>query len=129
MTREIYDEQVITQYLLGSLPEDESVRFDELSFTDEEFADALKVVERDLVDAYVRGELSGQTLEQFKSFYLASPLRREKIRFAEAFQAFAEKALAQRATTDQEAPSEPRKTLSGLLYPLRFFAVPRLAVQ
>ena len=129
MTRETYDEQAITQYLLGSLAEDESVRFDELSFTDDEFADALKVAEKELVDGFVRGELSGEILEQFKSFYLTSPLRGEKVRFAKAFQIFAEKALAQRATTDVAASAKPRKTFSGLLSPLRFFAVPRLAMQ
>jgi hypothetical protein len=44
------------QYLLGSLPGDEAERLDELSVTDEAFAEALSVAERDLIDAYVQGE-------------------------------------------------------------------------
>lgn len=91
MTTKTYDEREITLYLLGSLSEEETARFDELGFTDDEFAEALRVVEKDLVDAYARGELSGPTLERFKSFYLASPLRREKVRFAQALQTSAQK--------------------------------------
>ncbi|MFN2493080.1 MAG: hypothetical protein ABR501_09385, partial [Pyrinomonadaceae bacterium] len=79
MSKQAYDDQTVTQYLLGSLPEAEAERFDELSFTDDEFADALMAAEKDLVDAYVQGELTGAELEQFKSHYLASPLRREQV--------------------------------------------------
>jgi hypothetical protein len=82
---------LITQYLLGSLSPEETERLDELSLTDDEFAMRLQVVEDELVDAYVRGELNGQTLQQFNSFYLSSPRRREKVRFAQVFRTFAEK--------------------------------------
>jgi hypothetical protein len=43
----------------------------------------LCIVEDDLVDAYVRGRLSGEMLERFESFYLESPYRRAKVRFAD----------------------------------------------
>ena len=81
--------QVITQYLLGSLPEVESEPLDELSVTSQEFAEVLSATEKDLIDAYVQGELSGTMLAQFESHYLASPIRRERVEFAEAFQVFA----------------------------------------
>ena len=87
--------QVITKYLLGSLAEAETERLDELSFTDDVFAEALKSVEKDLVDSFARGELEGEALEKFKSHYLASPLRREKAEFAKAFQIFAERSLTE----------------------------------
>ena len=77
---------MIVQYLLVSLPEDETERMDELAIADDEFAMRLQFVENDLVDAYVRGELSGETLERFSSFYFTSPKRREKVRFAQVFQ-------------------------------------------
>lgn len=77
------DEQKLIEYLLGRLPEDEAVRLDELSITDDSFALRLNDAENDLVDAYVRGELSGETQERFRSFYLSSPKRQEKVRFAE----------------------------------------------
>src|SRR5215471_10134871 len=74
----------VVQYLLGAAPEEQTELLDRLSVSDDDFARRLAVVEDDLVDAYVRGELSGETLERFRSFYLSSPLRREKVRFAEA---------------------------------------------
>jgi|ERR1043166_1379408 cell division protein FtsB len=89
MSNSTNQDQVITQYLLGTLPEVERERLDELSVTSEEFAESLSANEKDLIDAYVRGELSGTTLAQFESHYLASPIRRERVEFAEAFQVFA----------------------------------------
>jgi hypothetical protein len=78
------DDQLLVRYLLGSLPQDDVERFDELSIVDDEFAERLNAVEHDLVDAYARGELSGDELDRFRAQYLSSPVGREKIRFAEA---------------------------------------------
>lgn len=75
----------MTDYLLGALEDSENERLDELSVTDDEFADQLKAVENDLVDAYVRGELSEKVVDRFRLHYLASPKRREKVHFAQAF--------------------------------------------
>lgn len=86
-----YSARTITQYLLGSLPEAEIERLDQLSITDDEFAEALRAAEHDLVDAYAKGELVGAPLEQFESLYQASPARRERVRFAQALQATAER--------------------------------------
>ena len=79
----IRDDQILVRYLLGSLPEDQTERVDELSMADDDFAWRLRAAENELVDAYVRNELSGETLDRFRSFYLTSPLRREKVKFAE----------------------------------------------
>lgn len=78
-----FSDAELMQYLLGSLPAEESERLDELSVTDDDFAWRLREVENDLVDAYARHELSGKMLEEFRAFYLASPRRREKVAFAE----------------------------------------------
>lgn len=90
----MYNHQTITRYLLGALPEAETECLDELSLTDDEFTDSLKAAEKDLVDAYVQGELTDAALEQFESHYLVSPLRREKVAFAQAFQVFGERESA-----------------------------------
>lgn len=132
MTKQTYDDQVITQYLLGSLPEAETERLDELSFTDDEFAAVLQSAEKDLVDAYTRGELSGPTLEKFNSYYLSLPRKRERVRFAQAFQVFAEKKVtAQAAEMRKESAvsSESGQTPSRQRSVLSFFKVPRLAWQ
>ena len=80
------DNKLVIEYLLGSTSEEETERLDELSVADDEFAARLRSAENDLVDAYARGELDGETLHRFKSFYLASPNRLEKVRFAEVLQ-------------------------------------------
>src|SRR5215510_11018191 len=84
MEMQIYNEELIVQYLLGSLSKEETERFDKLCFVDDEFAERLSAVENDLVDAYVRGELSPATRERFRVAYLSSEERRQKVRFAEA---------------------------------------------
>lgn len=105
MSKENYNNQFIIAYLLGDLPEAEAERFDELSFTDDEFAGALDAAEKDLVDAYVRGELAGETLEKFESRYLASPLRRKKVEFAGAFQTFAARSVVENSKPEESPGS------------------------
>jgi hypothetical protein len=77
--------QLLVDYLLGALSEDETERLDELSIADEEFAWRLNAVENDLVDGYVRGELPPAMRERFQVSYLLSEERRNKVAFAEAF--------------------------------------------
>jgi hypothetical protein len=79
-----FDDQFLTWYLLGALPAAVAQRLDELSIADDALAARLSAVENDLVDAYVRNELSGEELERFKSFYLSSAKRRQKVEFAAA---------------------------------------------
>jgi hypothetical protein len=107
MTGEADDQQRLVAYLLGSLPDDAAERLDELSVTDAAFADALVVAEHDLIDAYIRGELNGETLERFRSHYLASPFRREKVELARALGVFAD---SQRAAVVRGQPATPSRT-------------------
>ena len=96
-----FDDIQLVQYLLGKLPAEESERLDELSVTDDDFAWRLRETENDLVDAYVRSELSGKTLEEFRTFYLSSTKRRAKVAFAEGllqFRASTAKAAKQKGS-------------------------------
>src|SRR5262245_27744698 len=97
------DEQLIIRYLLGQLPADETERLDEMSISDDDFVERSRSVENDLVDAYARGELSGEMLAHFESSFLASPARREKVRFAKALAGF-EASEGVRQIDSQEAP-------------------------
>lgn len=85
MSKEDYNEKTLREYLLGLLPEAETESLDELSVTEEEFAQQLREVEDDLIDAYVNGELTGPELLQFPRHYLRSPFGVERVRFAQAF--------------------------------------------
>ena len=81
---DVFDDERLMHYLVGSLDDGETERFDELSIADESFATRLRAVEDDLVDAYVKGELSADVRDRFESRYLSTQVGRDKIRFAQA---------------------------------------------
>jgi len=91
MSSEHRDPRVLTRYLLGALPDTETEKLDELAITDDELAWRLAEAENELVDAYVRGELSGEDLDRFRRHYLSSAKRREKVMFAGALRDHVEK--------------------------------------
>lgn len=130
------DNKLLTQYLLGTLAEAQTEECDERSFTDDDFAARLEVVENDLVDAYVRGEITGGNLQAFESHYLASPRRREKVAFAKSFQTFTEQQVATQpvqaiapaalAKTQTERPPTSDSWWRSLL---NLFTIPNLTLQ
>ena len=121
----------MTDYLLGTLSETDTERFDKMSLTDGEFADRLLVLEDDLVDSYARGELSGDLLNRFSSHYLASPRSREKVKVAETLLLFADKAATASAVDSRVTRASPTQGEAVLRQAARpgFFAMPRLALQ
>lgn len=127
MKEQEYDNRMLTAYLLGALPEADAERFDELSFTDEAFADALKSAENDLTDRYVRGELKGATLEQFRAHYLATPLRRQRVEFAEALNLHAQKHFVPAQENSMLVETKPEKTFGEIV--AGFFTIPRFSLQ
>jgi hypothetical protein len=129
MNQQLYSQQEMNQYLLGSLPDVETERLDELSLTDAEFADALAAAEKDLIDAYVQGELAGAVLQRFKSHYLASPGRRVKVEFAQAFQVMAEKHQAAEADAKDLGESRTKRKVLDWFLALGIFRFPRPVAQ
>jgi hypothetical protein len=123
MSEATYNEQAMTDYLLSCLPDADAERYDELSVADNEFAAALSACEKDLVDAYVQGELAGRVLEQFRLHYLASPLRRDKVSFAKALRVFAESSAADVRSKDVSDGASRR----GWFAALSTFLAPRPA--
>jgi DNA-binding TFAR19-related protein (PDSD5 family) len=79
-----YNDERLIRYLVGLLDDEASERLDELSIADDQFASRLRAVEDDLVDAYVRGELSAEIRDRFESRYLSAAAGQDKVRFAEA---------------------------------------------
>jgi hypothetical protein len=75
---------LLVRYLLGQLSVEEAEPLDQRSIADDDFAHRLDQVERDLIDSYVRGELLSETSTRFKSYYLSSPLRIQRVAFAQA---------------------------------------------
>lgn len=84
MEENAYNQDLIVQYLLGGLPEDEQVRIEERAFSDSKYLQNIEAVESDLIDEYVRGGLSVGERKQFESRFLASRERQQKVEFARA---------------------------------------------
>ena len=72
------------KYLLGNLTEDEQVQVEDRAFADADYLSALEAAEADLIDTYVRGELSQSDRRSFEFRFLTSPERRRKVEFARA---------------------------------------------
>jgi hypothetical protein len=72
------------KYLLGNLTEEEQVQVEDRAFADRDYLSALETAEADLIDAYVRGELSESDRRSFELRFLTSPERRRKVEFARA---------------------------------------------
>jgi hypothetical protein len=73
------------QYLLGELTEAEQARLEERYFQDAELSELLSEIEDDLIDQYVREELSPRERERFEHHFLISERRREKVAFAKSW--------------------------------------------
>src|SRR5687768_10069375 len=90
MNRKSYSIEDLRSYLLGVASTSDTERMDELSVADNEFADLVGAAEKDLIDSYVQGELGADTLGRFEEYYLSSPVRREKVQFAQAFKEYSD---------------------------------------
>jgi hypothetical protein len=82
MTSNVKYDQTLRRYLLGDLGEETQRHLEERLVTDTEYFQELLIVEDELVDEYVRGDLSEQEKEDFESHFLCSRERREKLSFA-----------------------------------------------
>jgi hypothetical protein len=75
-------DQTIIKYLLNELSEDDQSRFEEAYFSDGSLFEQVRALEEELIDDYVKGDLSGRDRRGFERHYLASAERRAKIETA-----------------------------------------------
>jgi hypothetical protein len=80
----VTDEVQITSYFLGELSNEEAERLETACFRDNAFAETIFLVEDDLIDRYVRDELTPRDRERFNQFYLTTAARRSKVEVARA---------------------------------------------
>ena len=78
------DDKTLIQYLLGELSPADRDGLEDRYFSDDALHDQLLAIEEELIDAYVRGQLSSQQRADFEQSFLDSPERREKLAFARA---------------------------------------------
>ena len=102
MEPKFHDDKVIARYLLGGLSEAEQTQLEEQAFSDSDYLQHVRAVEKDLMDEYVRGELSGPEREAFEQRFFASESRRRQMEFASALRQVAGESPA-RASSDAAA--------------------------
>jgi anti-sigma factor RsiW len=84
-SEDLFREETARAYLLGELPEGEARAFEERALADAGLRDEVHAAEKDLIDEYVRGELSPPERGRFERLFLASERRRQSVAFAQAF--------------------------------------------
>jgi hypothetical protein len=87
--QETRNHELIAQYLLGELSEQEKILLEQQYFGDDDFFEELLVVEGEIIDTYVRDELPGDARERFEAHYLASPRLRQRVEIARSLVDFA----------------------------------------
>lgn len=112
------NKELFIRYLLGDLPEDERERLEKEYFADHETLQFLLSVEDDLIDAYVRGDLSPEQRKQFESYFLDSPSKQRRVEFARTLWP---------VLRDQEKPAAQARPGSPSVW--RRFASPALAAM
>lgn len=95
MATDLNNEKLISRYLLGELSEEQQVEIEDRAFADKEYLASITAVENDLIDEYVRHELSDADRRKFESRFLASAERRKRVEFAKALARVEKTAVSQ----------------------------------
>jgi hypothetical protein len=102
MATDLNNETLIARYLLGELSEEQQVEIEERAFADKDYLASITAVENDLIDEYVRNELSGADRQRFEKQFLASAERRKRVEFARALAGvMSEVPVPQKFTVDE----------------------------
>jgi anti-sigma-K factor RskA len=101
--------EAIRDYLLGLTTSEDAARVEERLLTDDKFYQELLIVEDELVDEYVAGQLTDSEIQSFESHFLNTSERREKLRFARNLKKYVARAVSETAasTAVTQVVSEP----------------------
>jgi hypothetical protein len=80
---------LIRRYLLGQLPDPSQQSLEEGFMTGDTSLEELEAAEDELVDEYLAGRLSNHERDQFEKYFLSTPEREQKLRFAKVFHQYA----------------------------------------
>jgi anti-sigma-K factor RskA len=119
MKRTFGSDQTITSYLLNELSEEDQELFEEAYLSDPSLFEQVQALEEELIEDYVKGDLSGQERRRFELHYLASDQRRARIEAArELLRVCSLKAAAQNAA-DAPAQTDGDDRIKGKFFSLR----------
>jgi hypothetical protein len=98
---------LIRKYLLGELAEADQAALEQELLIDRGKFERVWAVENELIDIYVRGEMSRADRELFEGHYLASPLHRERVAIAESFLTNIDQAAGETVEVSEKVPLAP----------------------
>jgi hypothetical protein len=110
------------RYLLGNLSEDEKIRMEDAFFADDSKFEDLELAEDELIDAYVRNELSPEEQQQFKAKLLGSKRLRERVNFAGTLAEKADSFHSAIHSLEPELSFRSPSAKSGIRWKAGFFA-------
>lgn len=86
MKEQMLNDDVARRFWLGQLPPEDRGRIEELAFEDPETFTFLELVENDLIEEFIQGELSPVEEHQFKNHFLSLPASRENLKISRMLQ-------------------------------------------
>ena len=119
------DKGRIRQYLLGVLPEVEQRRIEELFILNPDYREHVSIIEDELIEDYLDGELSEEEGQQFTAYFLATPQQRRRLQIARSLKSHAAQSADERTVRKDFGR---RKSLHWLSWRNPFFALPVAAV-
>lgn len=76
------------KYLLHDMDEEAQEQVEQRLITDKEFSRHIAMAQDDLIDDFIAGTLSEQEMESFRTHYMTTPARLQKLKFATALDAY-----------------------------------------
>jgi anti-sigma-K factor RskA len=108
------DLNMIRQYLLGALPEEEQQIIEQRLLTEDDLYQDLDVVEDELVDEYVSKELPPAEHDRFENYFLSTPERERELNFARALHRYTAKKTNTAGAKDIPVPPVRVTWLEGI---------------
>lgn len=97
------EQNVIRQYLLGTLGDEEKMReIEENLLVDDDFAESLATAENELVEDYLDGRLSESENKRFAEFFLFSEYGKQKLRLTQNLRKYATQSKTQSTNETSE---------------------------
>jgi hypothetical protein len=126
LARQNDSEKLIKQYLLGTSSEEQQAALEERFFSDDNEFEELEIAEEELIDRYVRSELSAGDRSSFEQRLAQSPRLRERVEFARLFRgkvaAASVPAVAEKPV--RQAIEKPKQSWWQALFGTSFIAQP-----
>lgn len=113
MIEDLHNQAELRGFLLGEVSEEQRSAIEERFLADKDFSEELGAVEDEMIEAYLRNELSVTDRRKFEAVFLTQPRRRERVLMM--------KGVLAAATAEAAFKTEPAPSLwATLVAPFRF---------